>query len=65
MDYTQHLVAFTKIMTSSEDSYFLRPGSNESKAPFMSFVLEMKIKLPKNAIVASDKTKTVVSSRIR
>ena len=60
-----HLAALNEIVIGSKNPYFLRPGSNESKAPFMSLVLEMKIKLPKNAIVASDRTNTVVSSRMR
>ena len=31
----------------------------------MSFVLDMKIKLPKNAIVAIDNTNTVILSKTR
>ena len=43
----------------------MRPGNNESNAPFISFVLEIKIKLPKKAIVAIDNTNTVVLSRTK
>ena len=43
----------------------MRPGNNESNAPFISLVLEIKTKLPKNATVARDNTNTVVLSKMR
>ena len=43
----------------------MRPGNKESNAPFISFVLEIKTKLPKKASVAIDNTNTVVLSKIK
>ena len=45
------------------DDYFLRFGSKESNAPFISFVREIKTKLPKKNSVANVNANAVTLSR--